>query len=203
MKKSAFNPEQQEKDVSSKIVAGLERISEVFRILLWDKAKVVGLSPIQIQLLIFIAFHEQELCNVSQLAKEFNLTKPTISDAIRVLDNKGLIIKEIAASDSRRFSIKLSAEGKAIVRQTYDFANPLQKQVESLSSNERKSLFGTLSELIYKLNQSGILDVQRICYSCNYYEKKKGKDYCRLLDMQLLSNDIRIDCPEYEDKLEV
>ncbi len=34
MENSPFNPEQQEKDLSSKIVAGLERVSEVFKILL-------------------------------------------------------------------------------------------------------------------------------------------------------------------------
>ena len=68
MHESTFNPKQQEKDFSSKIVAGLERVSEVFKILLWEKAKLVGLSPIQIQILIFIAFHKQNLCNVSHLA---------------------------------------------------------------------------------------------------------------------------------------
>ena len=61
MKESTFNPEQQDKDISSKIVAGLERVSEVFKILLWENAKLVGLSPIQIQILIFVAFHKRNL----------------------------------------------------------------------------------------------------------------------------------------------
>ena len=88
MENSPFNPEQQEKDLSSKIVAGLERVSEVFKILLWQKAKAIKLSSIQIQILIFLAFHKSSLCNVSHLAKEFNVTKPTISDAIKILDKK-------------------------------------------------------------------------------------------------------------------
>ena len=91
MMKSIFNPDQQQKDMSSKIVAGLERISEVFKVLLWNKAKEVGLSPIQIQILLFVAFHKDELCNVSHLAKEFNVTKPIVSDAIKALDKKEMI----------------------------------------------------------------------------------------------------------------
>ncbi|MEO0333318.1 MAG: MarR family transcriptional regulator, partial [Bacteroidota bacterium] len=63
MEKSVFNPTNQQSDVSSKIVAGLERISEAFKVLLWEKAKSLGLSPIQIQILIFIAYHKSELCN--------------------------------------------------------------------------------------------------------------------------------------------
>ncbi|WP_460218288.1 MarR family winged helix-turn-helix transcriptional regulator [Psychroserpens sp. MEBiC05023] len=200
MKESTFNPKQQEKDISSKIVAGMERISEVFKVLLWEKAKLVGLSPIQIQILIFIAFHKQQLCNVSHLAKEFNVTKPTISDAIRVLSKKGLIIKNVSSSDNRSYSISLSDFGNEIVSQTYDFSNPLKEQVDKLSTSELDSLFETLSQLIYKLNRNGILSVQRTCYGCKFHHKNKGSDYCNLLQKELLNNEIRLDCPEFEEK---
>jgi len=200
MKKSTFNPAQQEKDISSKIVAGLERVSEVFKVLLWEKAKLVGLSPIQIQILIFIAFHKQDLCNVSHLAKEFNVTKPTVSDAIRILDKKGLIEKDFSSSDSRSYSISLSDKGTDMVSQTYDFSNPLKKQIDGLSTAELQSLFGTLSDLIYKLNRNGILSVQRTCFGCKYYQKKQSSDYCNLLQKKLSKSEIRLDCPEYEDK---
>ena len=201
MKESTFNPEQQQQEISSKIVAGLERISEVFKILLWEKAKLIGLSPIQIQILIFIAFHKQELCNVSHLAKEFNVSKPTISDAIKVLDRKGIIVKDFSSSDSRSYSIALSDRGIKIVAQTDDFSLPLKKQIDSFDRKELESLFGTLSELIYKLNRTGILSVQRTCYGCRFYQKNQETDYCNLLQKELLNQDIRLDCPEYEEKV--
>lgn len=200
MKQSTFNPAQQEKDISSKIVAGLERISEVFKILLWDKAKLVGLSPIQIQVLIFIAFHERSLCNVSHLAKEFNVTKPTVSDAVRILDKKDLIIKEHSTSDSRRYSIVLSDLGNEIVSQTYDFSDPLKQVIDDFSKTELESLFDTLGQLIFKLNRKGILSVQRTCYGCKFHTKKDGTDYCNLLHTTLLKEEIRLDCAEYEAK---
>lgn len=200
MKESTFNPAQQEKDISSKIVAGMERVSEVYKILLWEKAKLVGLSLIQIQILIFIAFHKRELCNVSHLAKEFNVTKPTVSDAIKVLDKKGLILKDYSSFDSRSYSITLSELGTEIISQTYDFSNPLKKQIDSFSSSELESLFVTLSQLIYKLNRNGILSVQRTCYGCKFYQKNQESDYCNLLQKELLNREIRLDCPECEEK---
>ena len=115
MDNSVFNPNHQVEDLSSKIVSGLERVSEVFKVLLWEKAKQVGLSPIQIQILIFVAYHKQDLCNVSHLAKEFNVTKPTISDAVKTLDKKQLILKDYSSSDSRSYSIHLSQLGKQTV----------------------------------------------------------------------------------------
>lgn len=200
MDNSIFNPEHQETDVSSKIVAGLERISEAFKVLLWDKAKLLGLSPIQIQILIFIAYHKTEFCNVSHLAKEFNITKPTISDAIRVLDKKGLITKEFSSSDSRSYAIGLSATGRTMVDETSDFANPLKTQLTTINQPDLDALFGTLSKLIYQLNRSGILTVQRTCYACKFYSRDNKQDYCHLLDKALLNTDIRLDCPEFEEK---
>jgi DNA-binding MarR family transcriptional regulator len=200
MEKSIFNPIGQENSLSGKIVVGFQRISEVFKILLWEKAKLVGLSPIQIQILIFIAYHKQELCNVSHLAREFNVTKPTISDAVRILDKKGLITKDLSSADSRSYSIQLSTSGKKIVAETENFADPLKNQLNGIQQQDLESLFETLTKLIYQLNSNGILTVQRICYGCKFYKQIENKDFCNLMDKQLLNSEIRLDCAEFEEK---
>ncbi|TRX59104.1 MarR family transcriptional regulator [Fulvivirga sp. M361] len=200
MKDSIFNLEAQQLNTSSKIVVGLERISEAFKVLLWKQAKTLGLSPIQIQLLIFIAFHKYELCNVSHLAKEFNVTKATVSDAVKVLDKKGLIIKTHSSTDSRSYIITLSSKGKQIVNQTNSFADPIKSVLENVNKTDLDQLYGTLTQLIYGLNRSGILDVQRTCYGCQFYEKKERDHYCHLLKKKLFTNEIRLDCPEYNEK---
>ena len=200
MDKNIFNPLEQENDLSSKIIVGFERISEVFKILLWEKAKLVGLSPIQIQILIFITYHKIELCNVSHLAKEFNVTKPTISDAIRILDKKEMITKDYSSNDSRSYSIRLSNSGKKIITDIQNFANPLKSQLKGIQQIDLENLFATLSKLIYQLNRNGILTVQRTCYGCKFYDQRKNIDYCNLLDKELMNTEIRLDCPEYEEK---
>ncbi len=199
MSSSIFNPNHPQ-DISSKIVASLERISEVFKALLWEKAKQIGLSPIQIQLLIFIAYHKVNLCNVSKLAKEFNLTKPTVSDAVKVLERKGLIVKDHSSTDNRSYSIHLSAKGEKIVSETNNFANPVQKQLLQIPPNNLETVYSTLTQLIYKLNQSGILSVQRTCFGCKFYSNKNDTHYCNLLEQKLRTSDIKLDCPEFEEK---
>lgn len=200
MDKSVFNIEFQQKSITSKIVVGLERIANVFKILLWEHAKVIGLSPIQIQILIFIAYHKTEFCNVSHLAKEFNITKPTVSDAIRMLDKKKYIIKDYSISDGRSYTILLSDLGKKTVSETEKFANPIEKQLNTIGEADLESLFKSLSKLIYQLNKSGVLTIQRTCFGCKFYDKSKNKDYCKLMEKELLTSDIRLDCPEYIDK---
>lgn len=198
MKKSIFNLDFQNSDMSSKIVSGLERLSAAFRVLLWEYAKVLGLSPIQIQILIFIAYHDESNCNVSQLAKEFNLTKPTISDAVRVLDKKGLIAKITSPLDKRAYSIALSKEGNAMVKKTEHFAQPIHGLTKKIGKEEQEQFFKTLSKIISGLNQQGILSVQRTCHGCRFFEKKGSQSYCTLMKKILLEEDIRLDCKEFE-----
>lgn len=198
MTESIFNLAFQQDDLKSKIVVALERISEVFRALLWEHAKTIGLSPIQIQILIFVAYHEESLCNVSHLAKEFNVTKPTISDAVRVLDKKGFISKHTAEHDSRRYSIALTKEGKAIVKETENFAEPIKQQLQQFSNDHLSHFHTQLVQLISGLNKSGILTEQRTCHSCRFFDKQNGQSFCKLMKKPLKADDIRVDCPEFE-----
>ena len=200
MSKSIFNPSEQEKNTTSKIIVGLERISEVFKVLLWEKAKLVGLSPIQIQILIFITYHKQELCNVSHLANEFNITKPTVSDAIRILVKKSLITKDFSSSDNRSYSVILTPAGVNVVSEIENFAEPLNNQLKEIQQTDLENLFEVISKLIYKLNQNGILNVQRTCYGCKFYSHSEDKDFCNLLQKRLQNSDIRLDCSEYVEK---
>ncbi|MFV9549876.1 MarR family winged helix-turn-helix transcriptional regulator [Algibacter sp. PT7-4] len=201
MSESIFNPNHQESVISSKIIAGLERISEAFKVLLWEQAKLLGLSPIQIQILIFIKYHNIAFCNVSHLAKEFNVTKPTISDAVRILSKKGLIEKTSSTADSRSYSITLSESGKNTVLKTENFAHPLKKQLEHIDNTNLEQTFNTISQLIYKLNKIGILTVQRTCYACKFYNKTNQKHFCNLLNKPLQNSEIRVDCSEFENKI--
>ena len=200
MEKSIFDTSFQQEHVSNKIVVGLERISEVFRTLLWEQAKQVGVSPIQIQILIFIAHHKSELCKVSHLAKEFNLTKPTISDAVKALEHKKLIIKDFSEADNRSYIIVLSEKGKTVVASTSTFANPLKTQLETFNEAQLNSVYATLTKLIHNLNKTGMISVQRSCYACAFHTKNQGSDYCNFLQKPLMTNDIRLDCPEYSEK---
>lgn len=198
MSKSIFNPNHQNNNLTAKIVAGLERISEAFKVLLWEKAKTLGLSPIQIQILIFVTYHKLEHCNVSHLAKEFNVTKPTISDAVRVLIKKQLVEKVLSSSDSRSYGIQLTTDGQNMVKETENFATPLQNQLHQIDDALLEDTFSSLSQLIHRLHKVGVLSVQRTCFACKFYKNDNNIPYCNLLDSKLSSADIRLDCPEFQ-----
>jgi len=198
MARSPFDLKQQDKHIDSKIVVALERISEAFRVLLWKEGKEHGLSPIQIQILIFLLFHSKEKCKVSYLADEFNLTKATISDSVKMLLQKKMVHKEDDAADTRSYTISLTAEGKKLAQQSAPFAGAIEKPLQEFSPQQKEMLLLSLLSMIEKLNQDGIITLQRMCYTCSYYNKNGNKHYCQLLQKPLLNSELRVDCPEHE-----
>jgi DNA-binding MarR family transcriptional regulator len=195
---NSFDPLYQNQHLESKIIVALERIGEAFRVLLWQQGQVLKLSPIQIRILIFCLFHPAEKCKVGYLAQEFNLDKSTISDSVKVLVQKELIERVVSSEDARSFTICLTDSGKKTAEQTASFAIPFEKPIENLSKNQKEVLLLSLMELIYKLQQAGIISLQRMCFSCQYYEKNKHQHYCKFLKTPLSDQDLRVDCSEYE-----
>lgn len=195
---SSFNPERQENKIESKIVVALERISEAFRVLLWNESKSNALSPIQIQILIFLLFHSEAQCKVSYLAEEFNMTKATISDSVKVLLLKKLIKKTGDELDTRSYTISLTAGGEKIAEQASSFTSSIEKPLSKLSSEQKKAILDGLLKLIFELNRAGVITIQRMCFTCANYQSDKGIHYCKLLQSTLASSQLRIDCPEHE-----
>lgn len=194
---SVFNLNDQNNAIENKIVAGLDRISQVFKILLWEKSKSYNLTPIQIQLLLFINYHDIDKSTVSYLANEFNVSKPTISDTIKTLLQKQIIKKIIDPKDTRSYKIELSDIGKKLIIETENFVNPLLKIIEELDNDNRLVFWECILKIIQELNKLNIITVQRTCINCSHFSEENSKPFCKLLKQSLESEDIRIDCPEF------
>ncbi|KMQ65170.1 MarR family transcriptional regulator [Chryseobacterium angstadtii] len=195
---SPFNLHHQNNEIDSKIVVALERLSEAFRVLLWNESKLTSLSPIQIQILIFLLFQPVEKCRVSYLAKEFNMSKPTISDSVKSLLAKGLIQRNDDALDSRSFTVSLTETGKLTAIQSADFTRSIENPVSLLAPQQKEIMLDGLLKIIQELNKAEIITVQRMCFTCTHYRVHDSGHYCKLLQMQLAYKEIRTDCPEHE-----
>ncbi len=181
---------------NTKIVMGIERLSTLFRAALWDEAKHSELSPLQVQILLFIASHAPMQNSVSTLAKEFAVTKATISDAVRVMLEKK-ILKKQSGDDARAFSLHLTASGNKQLQKLSVFIDFFDGALTLIPANERKKIWEGLLLLMGHLQKTGIIPL-RMCLNCQHYGKHKGTAYCNLLKQPLQLEDIRLDCPEHK-----
>lgn len=199
---SSFNPENHLINIDAKIVASLEKISEVFRVLLWAEAKEHRVSPIQLQLLIFLKYHPLTAHRrIAFLAREFNLTKATISDSMRVLEEKGLVLRTDDATDSRGYNFSLTEKGEKLTASVENFTGPLDGAIAALTDQQKEYLLSSVLDLIYRLNQMGIISTQRMCFNCYYYNGDRSTThYCNLVQAPLAYDSIRFECSEHKMK---
>lgn len=196
---SAFDVNRQLESNDHKIVVALERIAEAFRVLLWQETKKTGLSPIQLQLLIFLLHHPEQTTTPSYLASEFNLTKATITDSLRMLLKKEMIEKHPDPNDARSYSIHLTKEGKSIGQSATQFSKQLLGSLDGLSASAKGTLLEGLLHMIGQLNEQSLISLQRMCKNCRFLENKDVGHYCHFLEQPLAPAELRIDCPEFQE----
>jgi DNA-binding MarR family transcriptional regulator len=190
------------RDIDFKIVAALDKLSQVQRILLWDVAKNENLSPIQIQFIQFIQQFPPEMCRVSVLAREFDLTKATVSDAITTLETKGLIEKTKEEGDRRTMIISLTSPGKRIAGRLSGWQDTLYRRVAGFNNEEKEKIAGMLMELIKGLFEEGVIRVARMCIACTNFKLNAfvGSDHphkCGLTGSALSDQDYSFGCVHY------
>jgi DNA-binding MarR family transcriptional regulator len=200
---SVFDLAAQHDDVDAKLVAALERLSQVFRVRLREEAWERDLSPTQAQFLIYLLYHNVELRRVSQLAREFDLTKATVSDAVASLETKGLVQREQWPEDRRVVTLWLSPEGEKLATTLSEWADPVREHLERFSPEERETVMRFLIGLIGSLQRSGLITIARMCVTCTFFRQdihpgEPSPHHCGLLDVPLGRADLRVDCPEQE-----
>jgi len=200
--KSIFNHKYQHSDIDAKLVLALERISHVFRVLLWEQTKKYNLSPIQTQILIYI-FHQPDFDkNITTLAQRLNITKATVSDAVKSLEQKKLISKVADKEDSRYFYLNLTQKGKDLVKKIESWGDKVKENFKDISESDKTHLYENLLKLLISFEESGIINKNRICFTCSHFEVKKKNNsklyFCQLLNLPLKINELRVDCPEHE-----
>ena len=200
---SVFDLFAQHDDVDTKLVAALERLSQVFRVRLREEARERDLSPTQAQFLIYLRYHDVELRRVSQLAREFDLTQATVSDAVASLETKRLVQREQWPEDRRVVTLRLTPDGEKLATILSEWADPVREHLERFSPEEREAIMRFLVGLIGSLQRSGLITVARMCVTCRFFLQDIHPDepaphHCGLLGVPLSGADLRVDCPEHE-----
>ncbi len=194
-----FDSEFQHSNVPAKIYAALEKVHDVVKAAQWNMAKHHGLSPLQLSVLLFVKNHAPNLNKPAVLAKEFLVTKPTMTETINALSRKGLVLKEKDIKDTRSSFINLTKTGVALVKEITSYPQSLLKAIETMKSNDQNDMLLSLLNLLSNLLDENILIPERNCFTCQHYKGDKLNHHrCQLLNKKLSVKTLRFDCEEHE-----
>jgi len=199
---SPFDPSQQHVHVDSKIVALLERLSHALRFLLWEEGKQQHLSPIQIQALVHLLYHDSQLCRVGHIAEEFRVTQATMSDVISTLEEKKLVRRIQHKIDKRAYTIQLTPAGQKLAKELSTWANIMRDCIGTRSDEEKQFVMQFLMRLVESLQKEQVITVARMCITCTHFRPNRhpyqqAPHHCALIDKPLAISSLRIDCPEH------
>ena len=155
----------------------------------------------QLRFLIFLRFHDERYRTVTGLSREFNISKATASDAIRSLEDKGIITRVRDKLDRRIMILSLSTEGREIADCVSEFGNVIKTPLSEIRIREKEIFFSVLIKLLGEFHVQEIISPLRMCILCKNLrvEISNGKQlYCQNRGEHFGSGDMRVDCRYYE-----
>ncbi len=190
-----------DRTLSQQLVVGLNKVGLVFKSQAWQDAGTQGLTPTQGQILTFLNSNRMTGVRLSAVAKALGITSATASDAVAVLINKQLVVKQKAIDDARAIAIKLTDRGAEIAAKVASWSDFMLSAIDELSPQEKAIFLKGLIKIIHKLQVDGYISVARMCVNCQYFQPDRYADsdnphHCGFIDAPFGERDLKIDCPD-------
>ncbi|MBK8045800.1 MAG: MarR family transcriptional regulator [Anaerolineales bacterium] len=143
------------------ILRRIVAINGAYEALLADELEDVGLTPHRWRVLLRIWIEEQTGgagIHPTQLSRAQQLSKNTISEHLRALEELGLVEREVDTEDRRQFKIHLTDVGRTLVQRT---APGHIRYLNTLLDGLDKSEVLAIEESLCKLHAGLLTKLQR------------------------------------------
>ncbi|NOU49716.1 MarR family transcriptional regulator [Pseudoalteromonas sp. JBTF-M23] len=185
---------------TNQIYNNVERLGELLKIGARKAGAEYGLQPVQVEVLHYLSLCNQFSDSPMAVTEYLGLTKGTVSQTLKVLETKELLIKKLDEKDKRMTHLKLSSKGQQLVQEI--IPTPLfAGAIEHLSAAQRADIESSLGLLLTALLKANNLKTFGVCQSCRYNETKEdGSYFCGLVKQPLTSYQVKLICREHEYK---
>ena len=139
----------------------------------------------------------------SELAKRLGLTLPTVSDSVRVLVDKELVMKTLDERHPRARRLELMAAGHQLATNVRAWPEFLASAAGALAESEQAAFLAALMKMIRTLQEQGQIPVSRMCVTCTHFRPHVHAGpmphHCAFVDAPMTERQVRVDCREHEE----
>jgi len=174
----------------------IERISNLLRSEERKKYAAVGLQPVHIQVLDYLATCNRFSDTPASVAEYLGLTKGTVSQSLQVLERKSYIEKSQDSEDGRVVHLALSEAGEQLLNEV----KPLDifAQVEHLVSTSKfTTIEAALGSMLAELQKANNAKSFGVCHSCVNFIEVQDHYLCNLTQLPLSQFDAKKICREH------
>ncbi len=184
--------------VAAKVVAALDRLGRGLRSHRQAVATRHHLTPLQLELLAAVAEAPPPEPLVGALARELAVSQPTVTDSLRALADKGLLVRRPDPADRRRTVVSMTPAGSVLADQLSAADRTVRDAVAALDPGRQEEVLGALLDVIATFVDAGVIDVARTCTTCHHHRTSAdGGHHCTLLGLDLAPVELRVNCPDH------
>jgi len=187
-------------ELDRKLIAAVERLGRALRVARQQIATAHQLSVLQVQLVEYLESNPAR--RVGALAAALDVTQPTVSDALRSLEDKGVVSRRQDPSDRRVAIVTLTDLGTELASELVAELAPVLADDRSTDADDEATALKVLLEEIRRLQRNGVISVNRSCPTCQHFQpaSRTRQARCLLLKEDLRPRDLRVDCREHVDR---
>ena len=174
----------------------IDRISTLLRAEQRKKYSALGLQPVHVQTLDYLASCNRFSDTPAALTDYLGLTKGTVSQTLQVLVRKGFIEKKQDDTDKRIVHLKVLTAGKDLLQSITPF-DVFVKAEEAIANKQFDSISAALYEALVALQSVNGSSSFGQCKNCITFSEDNDHYYCLLMQQPLEQADIEKICREY------
>ena len=175
----------------------LERLSNLLRMEVRTFGWKYGLQPVQIEALTYLTRCNRYSDTPQAVTEYLGLTKGTVSQTLKVLEQKGFLKKQPDTHDKRITHLAPTTQGRKLIGQSLP-----AKSLDSALATTRSIQIGKLEENLRVL----LRDMQHIndrktfaaCHTCRFNEHHENRYVCGLTQEGLSKREVQLICREHE-----
>lgn len=190
-------------DVQIQVVTGLHKIGMAIRHASWAGGEILGLTPSQGQILQILRARVGQDTRLDDIARELAVTPATASVAVKVLVEKGMVVRQRSVTDGRAISLGLTDQGSDAARQTAGWTEFLAEAVGTLEPDEQAIFQRSIVKMIRTMQERGQIPISRMCANCQFFrphvhETGDRPHHCMFVDAAFGDRELRLDCGDFQ-----
>ncbi len=175
----------------------LERLANLLRIETRTFGLKHGLQPVQIEALTYLTQCNRYSDTPLAVTEFLGLTKGTVSQSLKILEEKGLLRKRQDAEDKRVIHLIPTAKGRKLIQQSIP-EKGLKRALTKTTTSQAQDLEENLRSILRGLQQQNNQKTFAACHTCRFNEHHPGGYLCGLTQETLTEKDIQLICREHE-----
>lgn len=174
----------------------LERLSSLTRVWFRQHPLLADLQPIQLSALLYLARCNRYSNTPLAVTEYLGLTKGTVSQSLKALEAKGLIVKTQDVTDKRSVHLSLTEPARVLLGAV--MPPEFLAAAAARMGADAQTLEHLLGDLLRTIQRSENVPGFGLCKTCRFHRKTASGGFCELTQESLAAAERELICREHQ-----